>query len=962
MDSSSFTVLEQLTELDPARVANLPQSTPITIRSVAIFSKSESETLIYVGTGGGKLILLSVNPSLSDAVQFVQLISISSRLIEAILVLSEIERVLVLSDGFLYLIDWQLSLPVKKLGFLKEVTAIARRFRTESSNVSSEIRENGNSSSEITEDSAEPSSSDTHYINSSFAIAVMGKKLVVIEMILSDNNVNVHLKEMPAFDGIKAVGWVNESIFVGNSNGYFLVSSETGKSNDIFTLPESFTNPKLKPLSKGEEVLLLVDNLGVVIDPQGQPKGGSLVFRCMPDGVCQLGSYLVISGDRKLEIYRRNGECVQSVDVGKFGSGGLILGGEETGKGEMVAVATTSKVICYRKASVDEQIKALLKKSRYREAISLAISLELDGEITKRTLSFVHAQVGFLLFFDLRFEEAVDHFLLSEEMDPSEVFPFIMQENRWSRLVSPNRYWALHPPPAPLEEVIDAALARIQNMVFLKRAGLDANLDEGFLLNLPSRADLLELAIRNIIRYLVASRNKELSPEVKEGVDTLLMYLYRALDLVSEMENLASSDNNCVVEELEVLLNNSGHLRTLAFLYGSKGMDSKSVSIWRHLARNYAATLWRETGDHGTSNERKAAEEASKILQFSSDEDLVLEHLTWISDIDEDLAVTILISEKRTKQLSPENVLAAIDSRKVAIRQSYLQWLIEDQECDDPQYHTLYALSLARSALEELAMGSDGTERAERSNGILSEDCIDEVVNDRYSVRERLQLFLQASDLYNPEELLEVVNDSELWLEKAILYRKMGQENIVLQILALKLEDSEAAEQYCAEIGRDDAYIQLLDLYLDPQNGREPMFTAAVRLLHNHGESLDPLQVLEKLSPEMPLQLAADTILRMLRARVHHHRQGQIVHSMSRAINLDAKLTRMEERSRHVQLNDESMCDSCHARLGTKLFVMYPDNSVVCYRCYRNQGESPSTNGQFFKKNVSFRPGWLVTR
>lgn len=139
------------------------------------------------------------------------------------------------------------------------------------------------------------------------------------------------------------------------------------------------------------------------------------------------------------------------------------------------------------------------------------------------------------------------------------------------------------------------------------------------------------------------------------------------------------------------------------------------------------------------------------------------------------------------------------------------------------------------------------------------------------------------------------------------------------------------------------------------------MFSAAVRLLHNHGESLDPLQVLEvsffsfcfivlyyvvlpnaqmcnklvktitgkndlakkkrviagkeqchqgiqfhmfsthliikilflflffllvlsvfsflllqRLSPEMPLQLATDTILRMLRARVHHHRQGQV--------------------------------------------------------------------------------------
>lgn len=58
----------------------------------------------------------------------------------------------------------------------------------------------------------------------------------------------------------------------------------------------------------------------------------------------------------------------------------------------------------------------------------------------------------------------------------------------------------------------------------------------------------------------------------------------------------------------------------------------------------------------------------------------------------------------------------------------------------------------------------------------------------------------------------------------------------------------------------------------------------------------------------------------------------QIVHNLSRALDTDARLARLEERSRHVQINDESLCDSCHARLGTKLFAMYPDDSVVCYK------------------------------
>lgn len=58
----------------------------------------------------------------------------------------------------------------------------------------------------------------------------------------------------------------------------------------------------------------------------------------------------------------------------------------------------------------------------------------------------------------------------------------------------------------------------------------------------------------------------------------------------------------------------------------------------------------------------------------------------------------------------------------------------------------------------------------------------------------------------------------------------------------------------------------------------------------------------------------------------------QIVHNLSRAVDIDASLAVLEERSRSVQINDESLCDSCQARLGTKLFAMYPDDTIVCYK------------------------------
>lgn len=93
-----------------------------------------------------------------------------------------------------------------------------------------------------------------------------------------------------------------------------------------------------------------------------------------------------------------------------------------------------------------------------------------------------------------------------------------------------------------------------------------------------------------------------------------------------------------VQEELENLLDDSGHLRTLAFLYANKGMDSKALAIWRVLARNYSTGLWTiplkdsiqsATGDVLSAQEI-AASEASKILEQSSDQDLVLQHFSWV--------------------------------------------------------------------------------------------------------------------------------------------------------------------------------------------------------------------------------------------------------------------------------------------------------------------------------------------
>ncbi|CAI9090436.1 OLC1v1025211C6 [Oldenlandia corymbosa var. corymbosa] len=839
--------IEQLADFNfTGNSSSLPHlRAPIAIKSLAVTAlpSDPRQCLIYVGTFTGALYLLSVNPDATPENRLSllkQTVIANGTALVSIRVVGTLGKVIVLAgDGFLYLLESFLVEPAKKVSAVKGgVTVFARRFFSKNNGYNRheryEAQSNGSSSS-----------------RSSFFVAATSKKLVFLE--LNPNGALVVVKEIVGvFDGaIMDMVWVDDSVIFGNKSGYFLYSCVSGQCGMIFSLPE-LSRPQLKLLVKECRVLLVVDNVAVTVDTDGQPVGGSFVFQGMPDSIGEIGSHVVVVVKRgKVEVYhKQSGNRVQLVMLPADASGDSCLVTDQENGGEYVVISTSSKIICYQKVPWEEQIRDLLRKKCFNEAISLAEELQAEGEITKEMLSNLHAQVGLLLLFDLQFEEAVDHFLHSETMQPSELFPFIMADpNRWSLLVPRNRYWGLHPPPTLLENVVDDGLKTIQRAIYLKKAGVETNIDDEFLVNPPSRAQLLEAAIKNFIRYLEVSRNKELSPSVREGVDTLLMYLFRALNSVDDMERLASSENSCVVEELEMLLNDSGHLRTLAFLYASKGMSSKALAIWRKLARDFSPNY----GDQAakmktiTSGQETAVVEASNILEKSSDQDLVLQHLGWISDISQMLAVQVLISDQRSDMLSPDEVIAAIDPRKVEILQRYLQWLIEDQDSDDTQFHTMYALLLAKSSLEtweiehELmssgaVLSSEGQIAYSGKNSIFERP-----------VRERLQSFLQSSDLYDPEEVLDLIEGSELWLEKAILYRKLGQETLALQILALKLEDCEAAEQYCAEIGRPDAYMQLLEMYLDPKDGKEPMFSAAVRLLHNHGEALDPLQVLEVL-------------------------------------------------------------------------------------------------------------------
>lgn len=96
----------------------------------------------------------------------------------------------------------------------------------------------------------------------------------------------------------------------------------------------------------------------------------------------------------------------------------------------------------------------------------------------------------------------------------------------------------------------------------------------------------------------------------------------------------------------------------------------------------------------------------------------------------------------------------------------YLQWLVQEDGPDAALYHTELALSLAKAALDSLPPSFEG----------VDDEFIEFAMNDHSltrgpsmnhdEVRAMLQEFLAASDEYKADEVLSLIEGSELWKEQ----------------------------------------------------------------------------------------------------------------------------------------------------------------------------------------------------
>lgn len=265
--------------------------------------------------------------------------------------IEEVKRVLVVSEGFLYFVDLNFVEAVKKLSSLKGVSVVGKRVKSGGSECSDleELEKSGGSRllrklGNFRSNGGGKEGGVLDVERSCVFAVVCGKVLMLIGYDSSESV--VVLKEMQCVEMVKTIVWVDDCIVVGNFSGYYLYSCVTGKCDLLFTLPDPISSPpRIKLLRKEWKLLLLVDNVGVSVDSQGQPVGGSLVFRYAPDFVGEMGRYVVVVKNDEMDLYhKKSGRRMQTISLGGEGIAPVVVANDEDGSSELVSVAMHSKV------------------------------------------------------------------------------------------------------------------------------------------------------------------------------------------------------------------------------------------------------------------------------------------------------------------------------------------------------------------------------------------------------------------------------------------------------------------------------------------------------------------------------------------------------------------------------------------------------------------------------------------
>ena len=406
-----------------------------------------------------------------------------------------------------------------------------------------------------------------------------------------------------------------------------------------------------------------------------------------------------------------------------------------------------------------------------------------------------------------------------------------------------------------------------------------------------------------------------------------------------------------------------------ALIYEKEGKYKEALEIWEPFGKNI--------GD--VTVNRPAKDRAFRILnviktdqQYAS---LFEKNITWMTDMYYEQAFEIIV----TNTILPldyfiSSIIPEVEKKKGTTKdkitlERFLNYLNKNKNLQNEKFQT----KLVDLYIERIF------EKCQKDNPTKPTD------NDTKKDYEKLQDTLKTFKLYNKSHVLDYIKNSWMTEVEVFLYSELGKYNLALEKLieiGKATSDFNEVFKFCRDNIETQKYLyndlfkKLCDDYLTSINENKDKLTELLKkeilnvlnmfnnnefvdkkaphyketLLHKF-EFLDPFLVLEEIPQNWSVNdpIVFDYLNLSLIEYTHLNNSYQIMKNSCDMDLVYQSKTLGEMKNKNIVVDNDTICELCRKKIGTTIFVVYPNMKIYHSKCAPNQNVCPITKIDFSK-------------
>ncbi|KAJ3297721.1 transforming growth factor, beta receptor associated protein 1 [Borealophlyctis nickersoniae] len=591
-------------------------------------------------------------------------------------------------------------------------------------------------------------------------------------------------KEVPLLEGAISMVRFGPHVCAADQQQYKMVHIETGDNIPLFPYDRVIMRPVIAAISQREFLLVTATpqgvGLGMFITSSGDPEpwNGRQFRSLWFPYVAALLKNNVIEVHNLFSQQRIQTILLPASLEPRFlveASSSLEMKTEDSRPTSSIRILVGCKesILGLQMTSLEGQVEELLEKKMVDQAVKLAeqVAEGLSNENAE------NKRAGLIYLADTLFEEALSLFQKGQT-DPRiliSLFPDVAGPQIPTT-----------PSDTPTEFGLPAHLTNIDDIV---TSSLERNYPDADAETISSfRAALVANAKELLEKYLLYARDHKVGTGRREEIDTVLLKIYADSDPPA-MYRLLAMENYCQLEESERYLIAKEKYYAVSLLYKYNALSKKTLETWMRIASGEV-----------TDKDFPGLGVMVDFLANESDKELLWRYGQWVLRQDSALGVQMFIDWKGPPLQANDVLEYLAPFGKPAVR-TYLEHLIYTLGSQDEQRHSFLAITY----VEEVSELADDDALAQIENDYHLLDPRPPFLTflrrrtDRLStIRSMLLSFLQSSDRYHVPTIATKLSDlPNLHAERAVVFGKTGNHEMVLQILVHSLRDHIGAEQYC---------------------------------------------------------------------------------------------------------------------------------------------------------------------